>query len=268
MTPFSVTIVAAVNDDTVLEQNLLASSLASAVGVEVILQRGAHSAAKAYNDAIERARHDVIVLAHQDVYLPEGWEIRLAHEIERVGQGGWGVLGVFGVTEAGEHRGRVWCSGNDREFDYRVDRPTSAVSFDELVLVVRKSSGLRFTESLPSFHMYGTDIAQRARDAGLGAFIIDAPVIHNSLPVRSLGGGYAAAYKAMQRIYADRLPIPTCIVPLTRWGYRLKKSRLQRTIRGLRHGFERGDARHARPASLAAELGYSEPGLLHEEGRA
>jgi hypothetical protein len=162
----------------------------------------------------------------------------------------------------------VWCSGNDREFDFRVDAPLSAVSFDELVLVVRKSSGLRFDERLPSFHMYGTDIAQRARSAGLGSYIIDAPVIHNSLPVRSLGGGYAAAYRAMQHIHAERLPIPTCIVPLTKWGVALKKSRIQRTIHGLRRGFERGDARNADPAALAASLGYCGSPVARCEGAA
>jgi hypothetical protein len=262
----TITLVAAVNDEAVLERNLLASPLASSEGVEVILQRGAPSAAKAYNDAIERARHDVVVLAHQDVYIPVGWELRLDEQIARIGSDAWGVLGVFGVAEGGRHMGRVWCSGNAREFDYRVARPTPAVSFDELLLVVRRSSGLRFDERLPSFHMYGTDIAQRARAAGLGSYIIDAPVIHNSLPVRSLGGGYARAYRAMQRIHADRLPIPTCIVPLTRWGMPLKKSRIQRTLRGLRHGFERGDNRHADPGALAASLGYEEANTLTSEG--
>lgn len=261
-----ITLVAAVYDEAVLQRNLLASPLASVDGVDLILQRGAESAAKAYNDAIERARHDIVVLAHQDVYLPDGWDRRLMREIGRIDGNDWGVLGVFGVTESGAHRGRVWCSGNAREFDYRVDRPTPAVSFDELVLVVRRSTGLRFDERLPSFHMYGTDIAQRARAAGLGAYIIDAPVIHNSLPVRSLGGGYAQAYRAMQRIHAERLPISTCIVPLTRWGMPLKKSRLQRTLRGLRHGFDRGDHRHADPAALAGELGYTQSGRRDEEG--
>ncbi|MGP1309918.1 MAG: glycosyltransferase [Phycisphaerales bacterium] len=264
----NITLVAAVNDDAVLERNLLASPLASAEGVEVILQRGAPSAARAYNEAIDRARHDVVVLAHQDVYIPAGWERRLEAQIERIGNDDWGVLGVFGVTESASHMGRVWCTGNAREFDYRVDRPTPAVSFDELLLVVRKSSGLRFDERVPSFHMYGTDIAQRARAAGLGSYIIDAPVIHNSLPVRSLGGGYAEAYRAMQRIHADRLPIPTCIVPLTRHGLPLKKSRIQRTIRGLWHGFTRGDNRNTDPASLAATLGYDASDPAGTEGAA
>jgi glycosyltransferase involved in cell wall biosynthesis len=262
-----ITLAAAVNDEAVLDRNLLASPLASAPGVEVILQRGAPSAAKAYNDAIERARHDVVVLAHQDVYIPNGWELRLYEQIARIGND-WGVLGVFGVTESGVHRGRVWCSANAQEFDHRVEAPTPAISFDELVLIVRRDADLHFDERLPGFHMYGTDIAQRARAAGLGAFIIDAPVIHNSLPVRGLGGGYAAAYRVMQRIHADRLPIPTCIVPLTRWGYQHKKSRIQLTIRGIRHGYSRGDARYDDPAALAAALGYNEPLTKQIEGSA
>ena len=50
------------------------------------------------------------------------------------------------------------------------------VSVDELLIVLRIGSGLRFDERLPGFHLHGTDIVQSALHRGLGAFAIDAPV--------------------------------------------------------------------------------------------
>lgn len=260
------TIVAAVNDDAVLTQNLLASPVVREGGAEVILQRGFSSAARAYNDALDRASHDVVVLPHQDVYLPRGWEDRLAQAIDAIGPENWGVLGVFGVDEGGERRGRCWSTGLGKDLDFRVHAPTPAVSFDELVLIVRKSSGVRFDERVPGFHFYGTDVTLRARAAGVGTFIIDAPVIHNSVPVRSLGGSYAVGYRAMRRLWKDHLPLRTCVVPLTRLGVPFWRARWRYAMKALRHGAARGDARHPDPAALARDLGYERAERPHAAG--
>jgi len=259
VSPRDITLAAAVNDDAVLNQNLLASPLARAEGVELLLQRSFPSASRAYNDALDRATRDVIVFAHQDVYLPDGWERRLADAIDRLASAPWAVLGVFGVDEPGARRGRCWSTGLGRDLDMRVAQPTPAISLDELLIVVRKSSGVRFDERLPGFHFYGTDIALRARREGLGVFIIDAPVVHNSVPVTSLGGSYAVGYHAMRRLWAERLPLGTCVVPVTRFGVPFARTRLRYALRALRHGADRGTARDPDPASIARRLGYEAP---------
>ena len=56
-------------------------------------------------------------------------------------------------------------------------------SFDELLIVLRRDSGLRFDEGLPGWHMYGTDIVQTAR-ARLGRA---APPLVQRLPQRHPG---------------------------------------------------------------------------------
>src|SRR5262249_4672123 len=74
----SLTVVAAVSDEAVLRANLLSSPcLAPGSPHEVLLFRGAKSAAEALNRGLEQAKHSVVVYAHQDVYLPRGWDQRL-----------------------------------------------------------------------------------------------------------------------------------------------------------------------------------------------
>ena len=75
----NLTFVVAVSDDTVLSANLLRSPIFDMAGrYEIIQQRGYTSASLAYNDAIVKASGRYFVFAHQDVYLPSGWDTRLA----------------------------------------------------------------------------------------------------------------------------------------------------------------------------------------------
>ena len=55
------------------------------------------SAADGFIKALEKARHDLVVFAQQDIYLPRGWDSqfrRQFHEAERQ-LGSVGVAGVF-----------------------------------------------------------------------------------------------------------------------------------------------------------------------------
>ena len=66
------TVISVTNNEDVLKSCLLNSpDLAEAS--EVILQKGYRSAAVAYNSAIDKAKTDLLVFLHQDVYLPRGW---------------------------------------------------------------------------------------------------------------------------------------------------------------------------------------------------
>ncbi len=61
---------------------------------------------------------------------------------------------------------------------------------DELLLVIRRSSGLSFDDGLPSFHLYGADICLQAQMGGMKSYIITAFCIHNSNGVRYLSLEY------------------------------------------------------------------------------
>jgi hypothetical protein len=227
-------IVAAVNDEEILANNLERSPLVASGAVGLSCYRGARSASEAYNRGIDESTAPIIVFAHQDVFLPEGWEEDLARAIAAIDQTDpdWAVIGACGVDLAGKHVGHVWSSGLSRRVGGRFGAPRETVCIDEFVIVLRRSSGLRFDEGLPGFHLYGTDIVQMARAAGLKSYVADLPAIHNSRPVRTYRGGYEDAWRFMQRKWRASLPIATLTVPLTRTPLPLLRSqfRLWRTF--------------------------------------
>ena len=128
---------------------------------EVILQPGYSSAAAAYNSGIQKASTDLLVFVHQDVYLPEGWinVVQEALELLSVQDPHWGVVGVYGITASGRGAGYLYCTGLGCVVLKAFAGAIEVRSLDEVVLIFRKSSGLRFDDRLPGFHLYGTDIA-------------------------------------------------------------------------------------------------------------
>jgi hypothetical protein len=227
-------IVAAVNDEEILANNLARSPLVAGGQVPLSCYRGAPSASAAYNRGIDESSAPIIVFAHQDVFLPEGWEHRLAWAITQVElhDPDWAVIGACGVDLAGEHVGHVWSSGLGCRVGGRFGAPREAASIDEFVIVLRRASGLRFDEGLPGFHLYGTDIVLMGRAAGRKSYVANLPAIHNSRPVPTYPGGYADAWRFMQHKWRDSLPIATLTVPITRTALPLLRAqfRLWRTF--------------------------------------
>lgn len=253
----SITVVAAVNDDALLARALRRSPDIVSGRVPLICRRGAVSAAIAYNGVLDSTASELLVFAHQDVYLPAGWIDRLLREAEALSARDprWAVLGVYGVTAKGIHVGRVWSGDLDRELVGEGGVAGPVASLDELLLVLRRRAGLRFDPSLPHFHLYGTDIVQAALAARRTAHVIDAPVIHDTVPVPSLAGGYTRSYRFIQRKWRRRLPIQTTMGPVTRSGLPLLRARI-------RHWWHFGHLRNEPPprvpdvVALARQLGY------------
>lgn len=248
---------AAINDKETLRSNLMASSLLNDDDVHSLFIEDARCASIAYNSVLQETAAPYVILAHQDVYLPKGFRENLSTAIcavEAIDKN-WGVLGIVGMNVTCRLQGRIWSNGLQREIGNQLEHPVPVVSIDELLIVLRRSSGLRFDESLPGFHLYGTDIVLTALERGFGAYAFDGPVIHNSLSVKTLNSGYEAAYRYMQQKWHSRLPLKNLIVPITRtlWPLRIQRMRaLKRRIVGLRYVTER----HPDPAAVARELGY------------
>lgn len=213
-----VTVAAAVNDRSVLEGCLKRSpDLARDPGA-VRIYEGFASAALAYNKALDDAGSDIIVLAHQDVYLPAGFLARLRKGLAQLAalDPDWAVAGVIGLDGKGAVVGETWSSGLRRLVGEKVASPTPVVSMDEVLLVVRRSAGVRFDDELPGFHLYAADFVLAARRRGRGCYVLDLPIIHHSRPVVRLDRGYRRAYRYMQRKWAGSLPIPNLVCPITR----------------------------------------------------
>ena len=250
-------VVAAVNKDEVLAGNLAASPIFENGNIPLIVERGHLSAGEAYNCALDKTTANVVIFAHQDVYLPKGWETKLISTIQSLDDdnGNWAVLGVIGMDMRGNLVGRTWSTGLQLKIETQFSSPCPVQSIDEIVIVLRRKSGLRFDCSLPGFHLYGTDIVQSAKKAGFEAYVFDGPVIHNSLPVIRLDSGYRKAYRYVRKKWRKHLPVYTTIIPLlwSQWPlirYRLFLMR-QRVFKGNKKVF-----RHSNPSILARELEY------------
>lgn len=254
MSPF--VIACASHSDAILDANLAKSPLLATVPLHV--ERNAPSAAIAYNRALMATDAPVVVFAHHDVYLPEGWDRLLAARLAELPPD-WALFGSFGIGLDGAHIGPVWSSSLGQIVGRVPMGPVPVQSFDELLIVLRRDSGLRFDETLPGWHMYGTDIVQTARAAGRGAYAGALPCIHNDRFHPALGEDFDAAYRFMQRKWAAALPLRTPITKISRSGLHLMRDRWRnRASSDLRAGMAVGTDHPAE--ALAARCGWSHLG--------
>jgi hypothetical protein len=221
--------VATFGSGDVVEGNFLSSPcFRQAHGHQILIQRDYPSAASAYNTAIERSANDLIVLAHQDVILPGGWLSDLKRALDELESldPNWGVLGCYGVGWDGAGRGCVYSPGWGM-IGTPLGRPVAVQTLDEIVLVLRRSSGLRFDPSLPHFHLYGADICLRAASLGMKSYAIPALCIHNAHQYLALPKEFYTCCRHFQRVWKHELPVRTTCVKITRFGLWIYLRRLQ-----------------------------------------
>lgn len=252
----NVTFVVAVNNREVFESNFLASPcLRAPHHHQIIVQEGFSSAAKAYNDAIDKSVNDLIIFCHQDIILMENWFPQIGRALDYL-QGvdpGWGVLGSYGKTQDGRGWGHVYSSGRDI-IGQPLPRPVSIQTLDEIVLILRKSSGLRFDDGLPHFHFYGTDICLRAAAKGMKSYAISAFCIHNTHQPLVLPPEFYESGKYIKKLWKNYLPIQTTCVRITRFNLLVYRRRLQEAyLRYVRHK-EVGGTRTSDPRKLMEDL--------------
>ena len=208
------------NSEQLLDANLRRSPLTAHVPLHV--EWNAPSAAVAYNRALDATTAPVVIFAHHDVYFPQGWDTLLARRIAEL-PADWAVVSPFGVGLDGAHFGPVWSSSLGQIVGRVAMAPVPVQSFDEMVIILRRDSGLRFDETLAGWHFYGTDIVTQARAAGRGAYATSLPCIHNDRFHEALGPDYVACYRAMQRKWAAELPLRSPITKISRSGLHLRR---------------------------------------------
>jgi Glycosyltransferase like family len=253
----SITFVIAVNNKRVFESNFLASPCLSGVhSHQILVQEGFSSASRAYNEAIDRSTNDLIVFAHQDILFPELWLSDLQRALDSLQQTDprWGVLGCYGETLEDGGRGYIY-SGGLGIMGKPMDRPAQVQTLDEIVLILRKSSGLRFDESLPHFHFYGTDICMAAAARGLKSYAISAFCIHNTQQNFILPKEFYESYRRVKRKWKNSLPIRTTCVTLTKFDVYMYRKRIQEAYLRFVLRKEIGAFRAKDGRALLAELG-------------
>lgn len=236
------TVVAAVNNRETLAKCLMRSPDISGGNLRVKTYENYSSASLALNDGLVECSAPIVIFVHQDVYLPKLWLSKLIDQIDLVEQTSsrWSVLGVSGRENSGALVGRVWDTGLGREIGKGGFSPTEVVTLDELLLVLRRDSKLKFDTGLPGFHLYGADLVMQGRLRGMPAFAVDAPVVHNSKPVSlaAMNGPYSDAYRYMQRKWRKLLPIPNLVCDITNSPFALWRAKWRR-MRTLMKGVNR-----------------------------
>jgi hypothetical protein len=212
-----VTFVVAVNDRKLFDANFLASPcLRGHQNHELLIQEHFDSAPKAYNDAINRSANELIVFCHQDIFLPEAWlsDLQRAVDYLQAADPNWGVLGCSGITVDRDHWRYLYSSGLGVS-GKPLAQPQPVQTLDEVVLVLRKSSGLKFDEQLPNFHLYGTDICLRAAARGMTSYAISAFCIHNTHQSLILPKEFYTCCQHIRKVWKTSLPIQTTCIRIT-----------------------------------------------------
>jgi hypothetical protein len=226
------TFIVAVDKRKVFESNFLASPcLQGDHGHQILVREGFPSATIAYNSGIVESKNEIMVFCHQDMIFPATWpsQLEIALEYLRGQDPEWGVLGCYGETRAHDGRGHIYSTGLGI-LGQSFPHPLPVQTLDEIVLIVRKSSGLRFDDLMPHFHFYGSDICMRAAEKGMNTYAISAFCVHNTQQYLALPEEFYECYKYFKRNWKDRLPIQTSCIKVARFDLEVHKRKFKEII--------------------------------------
>lgn len=212
--PFS--IVVPVTNETQLHLDILKSPGLAEVNAQVLLCRGANSAAHAFQWGASQAASPWLILCHQDVYFPKGSGQAIARILSEVpaSDAARTILGFAGLTvkqntdqlelaKVGLLVDRV------NLFDY--PESNSAISIDEFAVVLHRSCKYRIDPKL-GWHLWATDLCLQAifdQQKRTHARVLRAPVFHNSLNDGSLPPAFYDSAKVLAGKYPQLGFIPT-----------------------------------------------------------
>jgi hypothetical protein len=258
----SISFVVPVNDDHVYENNIMASPIfKNNNNYQIIKQTGFVSASKAYNDGINQSENEIIVFAHQDIVFPDFWENELTRALVFLEENDpdWGVIGCYGHDMHGDGFGFMYCAGNDKLLGRFSAHPIQVQTLDEVVLIIKKSSGLRFDDSMPYFHLYGADICMTAASSGKKCYAISAFCLHNTNLLPFLPNDFFVCYEYVKTKWFHLLPIDTTCIRIERdWNkqYINRKYiwRLRSKWKGLFRGYKVDRFRSEEPIALLHKL--------------
>ena len=168
------------------------------------------NAAQGLNHGIEQVDADWVVCLHQDVLFPDDFWQRLQRALADLDDD-VALAGLVGCERKGYFRGHIY---DPNGHCYWPSLPKRVLTLDEVLIAVRRSSGLRFNEEVPGFHCYGADICFQADARGLGAVAIDAPLVH--LSTGKLDEHYERASQWLMDTWGERygyvLPMPALLL--------------------------------------------------------
>ena len=165
------------------------------------------SAGAALNHGACKARHEVVVFVHQDVYLHSLPALEAAAG-SLLDDPGVGLLGAVGTTSSGRVLGivrdRVVMIGSSSDMTTPVD------SIDEVLFMLRRADVLAspLTEDPElAWHAYAVEYAARERSRGRRVVTADVAITHNSMTVNL--DRLAEAHARVAALYPGVVPLQT-----------------------------------------------------------
>lgn len=254
-----VTFVVAVNNEDVFRLTFMESPALRSWGgkIRILKKEGYPSASIAYNKGLDDADTDLVVFVHQDVFLPEIWMEELMSSLRSISSltPNVGVVGCYGVDLENRRYGHLYSTGLGAIIGEPIGQPMPVRTLDEIILILRKSSGLRFDENLPGFHLYGTDICMEASRRGLINYAVGAFCIHNSNEAVYLPDQFYRCYRYLRRKYWNELPIQTSCIRITKGNSEYIMRKLKGFIARIQR--RKGRGRSQNPADLWEKMKYS-----------
>ena len=167
------------------EHNILASSCVNykfnqLITIDNFSNLSYDSLAHAMNAGIEMSENEIIVIVHEDTFLPEGWQSELEFGIESIEKTDpdWGIIGVAGLDTKGIPAGHYSDPNNFCNTFKKGERFVGASSVDEHLMIFRRKLNPKADENIVGIHGIGTDMVLTAIENGNKCYIINAPSIH------------------------------------------------------------------------------------------
>jgi SAM-dependent methyltransferase len=179
--PACFTVVVPTTRDGQLRRNVQASPGLAEVDARIVAYRGAAHAAEALEESLPHVVTDWVLYAHQDVYFPRGFGVRLNALLASIpkGERRHTLIGFAGLAAQDK---RAQPAGLVIDRCARFDHPAgdAAVSIDELAIVVARDSVHRIDPAL-GWHLWATDLCLASiTDHKSFARIVRLPLFHHS----------------------------------------------------------------------------------------
>ena len=156
------------------------------------------NAAQGLNHGLEALATEWVVCVHQDVLFPDAFWQQLGTALARL-RPETALAGIVGCERSGRYRGHIY---DPNGHCYWPSLPHRVLALDEVLIAVRRASGLRFDERVPGFHCYGADLCFEADARGFGIEAIDAPLVH--LSTGRIDAAYERASQWLMDKWGDR----------------------------------------------------------------
>lgn len=168
-----------------------------------------------YRKLLTIMREKYIIFCHQDILINFDNEEKLQQRILEIDSidSCWALIGnAGGRNNAFETFCRI--SDPHGENQYRGTFPTKVDSLDENFILLKRESGVTFSNNLSGFHLYGTDLCINADILGFSSYVVDFHLTHKSggnPKCASFKECHVQFIKKYHRAFRSRLIRTTCV---------------------------------------------------------